>query len=135
MPLNTNEQYYGNLGLGNISLANPNLDGTGNMVAVFAAPANKAGTTIISITIKAIESTTAGMVRLFLSTDGGTSKFLWREIRIPAIIANEISPAFSTLMLLNYIIQPDTTLYASTENAEGFNVIVEGRDWAVCACE
>ena len=107
-----------------ISTANTALDGTGTTVEVIAGAAN--GTRVDDITIQAAGTTTAGMVRLFLSLDGGTTKRLIREASISAATPSATVQAARVDLVDLGIILPDTNarIYASTHNANTFNVVV-----------
>jgi len=117
------------IGMAAISTANTNRDGTGTIVTVLAGGTD--GTRIHRITIKAIVTTTAGMIRLYI--DNGTSIILWREILVTAITASGTVAAFEEEILLDgeeALILPATyELQASTNNAEAFNVIAEGGNY------
>jgi hypothetical protein len=113
--------------IGQVSAANTNRDGTGTIVSVFTAGAN--GSRVDKITIKAVASTTAGMIRLYIH-DGANTR-LWREVEVPAVTPSgtvrtfleEVIPAGGLLLPNGY------SLRASTHNAETFNVIAEGGDF------
>lgn len=107
-----------------ISAANTNRDGTGTIVTVIAGAAN--GTRVDDITIVATGTTTAGMVRLFLSLDNGTTNRLLREIPVTAATPSGTVQAFRAELFDLGIILPNATalLRAATHNAEAFNVIV-----------
>ena len=62
-------QYTPNTGLATINTANSNVDGSGTLGTVLTADANKKGTFIKSVTVKASTDTAQGMVRLFIMTD------------------------------------------------------------------
>ena len=117
------------IGMVAISTANTNRDGTGTIGTVIAGGTD--GTRIHRITIKAIVTTTAGMVRLFI--DDGTNIILWREIVVDAITASATVAAFEEEILLDgeeALILPATyELQAATHNAEAFNVIAEGGNY------
>lgn len=106
-----------------ISAANTNRDGTGTIVTVIAGAAS--GTRVDDIIIQATATTTAGIVRLFLSLDGGTTNRLIREVEITARTPSGTTPAFRAELLDLGIILPNANaqLRASTHNAEAFNVI------------
>jgi hypothetical protein len=116
------------LGVGTVSAANPNLDGTG-AVQIFQAPADK-GTTIKSITVAALQSTHKGMVRFFLSLDAGVTFFLWMEMVIPETIQSGFTPSFKQLLEEDYHIAAGTIIGATTQNSESFAITIEGLDWA-----
>jgi hypothetical protein len=104
-----------------VSAANTNRDGTGTIVTVLTA--GTSGTRIDDITVTAVSTTTAGMVRLFLHD--GTNARLWKEIPVSAITPSGTVSAFtSTLTNQNLVLQNGWSLRASTHNAEVFNVLV-----------
>jgi len=107
-----------------LSAANTNRDGTGTIVTVLAGGTN--GTRVDDIRIAATGTTTAGMVRFFLSLDGGTtSRFLF-EVPVPAITPSGAVQSFQTTLTNLGIVLPNNTaqLRASTNNAESFHVVV-----------
>ena len=111
-------KYTANTGVGLLSTANSNLDGSGTLVTILTASAN--GTLIRSITIEAAQSTTRGMVRLFSNTD------LIAEYNIPAQIVGSTDKAYRIEVKTDFFIS--TTLKASTQNGENFVVTAEGDD-------
>jgi hypothetical protein len=119
------------VGIGQISTANANRDGTGTIGTVFTAGTN--GSRVDRIVIQAISNTTTGMVRLFLH-DGANAR-LWEEVSVSAVTPSNTVPAFATTLStpLNVDILPLTiptgwSLRASTNNGEAFNVIAIGGD-------
>ncbi|MCA0430438.1 MAG: hypothetical protein LCH32_08040 [Bacteroidetes bacterium] len=118
-------QYIANTGIATLSVANPNLDGTGTFAAVVTGASN--GTLIKKVYIKAIGATTEGMVRLFL--DNGTTKLLLHEVDVPAITNTGVAPSFEAELELNFTLKAGFIIQASTQNAETFNVIAEAMDW------
>lgn len=130
-----NIQFASNLGKVLINAANPNLNGTGNMGLVLtanSAPPNARGTTVKSVIIKSIGNTTLGMVRLFI--DDGVTRFLYKEVMIPANNQTSVVQAFTATIDEPFMLQPGYALYASTQNAESFNVIAVGEDSRNCSC-
>lgn len=107
-----------------ISAANTNRDGTGTIVSVITGGTN--GSRVDDITIQATGTTTAGMVRLYLSLDGGTTNRLVREIAVTAATPSGTVQAFTTSLSNLALLLPNNTavLRASTHNAETFNIIV-----------
>lgn len=107
-----------------ISVANANRDGTGTIVSVITGGAN--GTRVDDITIQATATTTAGIVRLFLSLDGGTTNRLIREVEITARTPSGTTPAFRADLLDLGIMLPNANalLRAAPHNAETFNIFV-----------
>ena len=115
-------------GIAQISSANTNRDGTGSLGTVYTAGAN--GGRIELIRVKATVTTTAGMVRIYVSTNGGTNKYLWAEISIGANTVSASNPGaegeFSPTKPL--MLPASAIVYASTHNAETFNVFAHGGD-------
>lgn len=120
------------VGVGQISTANTNRDGTGTIGTVFTA--GSSGSRIDMIDIQATATTTAGMVRLFLHN--GTTAFLLAEVPVVAVTPSGTIPAFSAQLnsntmtqILPIVIPTGWSLRASTNNAEAFNVIALGGDF------
>jgi hypothetical protein len=122
-------QYTANTGMVVISTANSNLDGTGTLGTVLTAASN--GTLVKRITVKAQGNVTQGMVRLFVYD--GTNTRLLEEILIPAVTQGSTEMSFEQTIECNYRLQATYVLKASTQNAETFNVIAEGLNWAYYA--
>ena len=108
-----------------VSTANTNLDGTTGTYATLIT-AGSSGSRIDSIQIKATGTTTAGMIRFFVSTS------LIREVPVVAITPSASVPSF------NYVVNFDTPLIlaasvvltCSTQIAETFKVtITNGGDF------
>ncbi len=122
--------YSANTGLVKISTANSNLDGTGTLGNVITGGDN--GTLIKRVIIKATDtgstSTTEGMVRLFVY-DGSNTRLL-TEVEIPAMGQSATNPTFRKTILLDFKLEANFILKASTENAETFVVIAEGLDFS-----
>lgn len=107
-----------------VTAANTNRDGTGTLVTVFTGGAS--GSRIDDIVVQAVGTTTAGMVRLFLSLDGGATNRLLREVAVSAVTPSATVPAFRAELSDLAWLLPDSNaqLRASTHNAETFNVVV-----------
>lgn len=87
-------------GIATISTANTNRDGTGTIVSLFTPGAS--GARVTSLQITATVTTTAQLVRLYRSTDSGTTWKLWREIPISAVtITTGTAGASSSVSLLD----------------------------------
>ena len=117
-------------GSAQVSTANTGRDGTGTLATVFTA--GTSGARIDSILIQATGTTTAGMIRFFESIDGGTTKRLVGEVAVTAATPSGTVSAFSSIigngdssgfMKKGYVLEANAILYASTHNAETFNVI------------
>lgn len=111
-----------------VSAANTNRDGTGTIVSVLTGVA--AGTKVFEVVVQATGTTTAGMVRLFVSTDSGTTWRLFDEVTIAAatpsgtVKATRVSTTYANLILAN----GSQVLGAATNNAESFAVIALAGD-------
>lgn len=114
------------IGFAQVSVANPNRDGTGTLETLITGDTN--GTRISKITIKAVNTVTSGMIRLFLSN--GTVTRLWREIPVTATTPSATATSFSFILDLRgedaLVLPASYTLKVSTEKAEVFNVFAEG---------
>lgn len=112
-----------------ISTANTNRDGTGTIGTVLTGSTN--GTRIHRITIQAAVTTTAGVIRLYISD--GTNVHLWTEVIVAAVTPSTTVSAWSYVMELfgeaALILPSGYVLMASTNNAEAFNVFAEGGDY------
>lgn len=107
-----------------VSAANTNRDGSGTLVTVMAGGAS--GSRVDDITIKAVGTTTAGMVRLYLSLDNGVTNRLLLEVPVSAITPSASVASFTySLRDLGLILDDaNALLRASTHNAEAFNILV-----------
>ncbi|MCF8451388.1 MAG: hypothetical protein K9G49_16065 [Taibaiella sp.] len=118
-------------GLGTVLNANTNLNGSGTIVSVFTAGSTTNGTLVKRITIKALQSTSInGMIRVFLSANGGTNFYLIREIPIPQTSQSAYDPSYKQVLELNYNLQADYIIGLSTQNAEAFGITIEGEEWS-----
>ena len=118
-----------------VSAANTARDGTGTTVLIASGPAvaqgSGIGKRIAKVFIKSTVTTTAGMVRFFISLDGGTTKRLITEVPVYANTVGANSTSFEAtvsalegLVLQGQVSSVGCNLYASTEKAEAFNIIV-----------
>lgn len=119
------------VGIGQISTANTNRDGTGTIGTVFSA--GSSGSRIDAIGIKATGTTTAGMIRLFIH-DGSNARLL-TEVPVIAVTPSGTAPAWEAQLntntmsqVLPIILPTGYSLRAATNNAETFNVIAAGGD-------
>lgn len=120
------------MGVGQVSVANPNRDGTGTLATIFTAGAS--GSRIDALALKAVGTTTAGMIRLFIHD--GTDSRLLAELPVQAVTPAATTPAWevqqttnSMSQLLPLILPTGYSLRASTEKAESINVIAIGGDF------
>ncbi len=118
-----------------VSTANTARDGTGTTVLIASGPAvaqgSGIGKRIAKVFIKSTVTTTAGMVRFYISLDGGTTKRLITEVPVYATSVGANSTSFEAtvsalegLVLQGQVSSVSCNLYASTEKAETFNIIV-----------
>jgi len=128
-----------------ISTANTNRDGTGTMTILWTAPAfvdatNPGGSRIERIVVQATGTTTAGMVRIFVSNDAtantAANTFLYEEVPVTAATPSTTVMAYSNVLqavtyqtLFPIMIGPGCTLRVSTANAESFVVTAMGGDY------
>lgn len=104
-----------------VTTANTNRNGTGAIVTVFTA--GSSGSRIDDISIDAVATTTAGVVRLFIND--GTTSYLWQEILVSAITPSTTVAVWSfTLLNQALVIPTGWSLRASTNNTETFNILV-----------
>lgn len=113
-----------------VSAANTNRDGTGTIVSLITGVA--AGTRINKIRVKAVGTTTAGMVRIYFFD--GTNIRMYREVAVTAITPSATVKTFEEEILFDDADAPilagvTQELRASTHAAETFNIIVEGGDY------
>ena len=145
--MSTNAQYTKNARQASvvINTANTNRDGTGTMTILWTAPAfvdatNPGGSRIERINIQATGTTTAGMVRIFVSSDAAANTaantFLYEEVPVTAATPSSTVQAYNTtLQAVTYqtvfpiMIGPGSTLRVSTANAESFVITAMGGDY------
>lgn len=112
-----------------IATANTARDGSGTLGTGPSGVA--AGTKVIELVVQATGTTTAGLISVFLSFDGGTTKRLYDEIPVTAVTTPSATlAAFRAVRKYENLILPDTsaTIYYATEKAETFNVILMNAD-------
>ena len=111
-----------------VTAANTNRDGTGTIATV--ATGSAAGFKINQVVTQPIVTTTAGMIRLYISSDGGTTWNLYDEIPVAAVTVSASVPAarnevnYTSLVLFG----TNDVLGASTHNAEAHRVFALGAD-------
>lgn len=117
----------GKVWVGQVSTANTNLDGTGTIATIVTA--GSAGSLIELVRVKAVVTTTAGMVRLFIH-DGSNAR-LYKEIAVTAITPSGTVQSFEAEYepTTPLVLQSGYSLRASTNNAETFNIIATGGDY------
>lgn len=114
------------IGVGQVSTANTNRDGTGTIATIITGVF--AGTRINEIVVEATTTTTAGMVRLYLND--GTNTRLFDEFPVPAQTASNFAPTYRASKTYDNLVLPNASwsVRASTHNAETLNVFALGAD-------
>lgn len=120
------------VGTGVLATSNTNRDGSGTLTTVYTAGTN--GSRIDFLKITATGTTTAGMIRLFISS--GTNNYLYHEIPVLAITPSTSTEVFQTYLtsennidVMPIFLENGQSLKASTHNSETFNVIAFGGDF------
>jgi len=115
------------IGFTQVSTANTNRDGTTGTYADLIVGAST-GTRIAEIVVQATVTTTAGMVRLFI-TDGSTTR-MFDEVSIAAATVGASTKGTRVSTTYNNLILPSNNwkITASTNNAEAINVFALGAD-------
>lgn len=116
-----------------LTTANTARDGTGTIVTVATGPsataANGVGERITRVTVQAAGTTTAGVIRFYLSLDGGTTNRLILEKLVSAITPSTSVSAYRIEVneLVGLVLPGggNVQLRAATEKTETFNVVVE----------
>lgn len=111
-----------------VSAANTNRDGSGTIVSI--ATGSAAGFKVQEVVAQATVTTTAGMIRLFISTDSGSTWKLFDEMPVGAVTVAASTPAYRFSKNYQNLVLTGTTnrLGASTHNAEAFEVYALGAD-------
>lgn len=121
-------RFTANTGLSLINTANSNLDGTGTVATALTATTGFNGTRIESVSVKAINNTTSGMIRFFIRDL--SSVYLFKEIDVDGIVRSGSQASFDYKTDLgNFELQADFQLRVATQNSETFSVVVEANDW------
>jgi hypothetical protein len=108
-------------GLVQVSTANTARDGTGALGTLITGAAN--GTRVDDIRVTAPQTTTAGVIRMFIND--GTNTRLVDEFLVTAVTPSATVAVWSlALYNLGIVLQSGWSLRFSTNNAEAFNVTV-----------
>lgn len=119
------------VGMVRISTANTNRDGSGTLGDVLTG--GSFGTRVDRIHVRATGTTTAGMVRIFIS-DGSNIRF-WDEISVSAITPSATVQVFEATLITPdsasplLVLPTGYVLKAGTHNAETFDVMALGGDY------
>ena len=111
-----------------INTANTNRDGTGVISSIFAAGAS--GSRIDKVVIAANGTTTAGMIRFYISN--GVTATLIFEVPVPALVPSATVQTFVSNQVgipFPLVIPSGYSLQASTNNAEAFIITAFGGDF------
>lgn len=120
-------QYSARTGVTNISVANPYLDGNGEIEPLIVG--SGAGTFVKTLIIKAQTSTSHGMIRLFSKKGAsGSPILLVAEYPVLPTLQSGRDPSFSMTVPLNYNLEANERLLVSTDQADTFGVIAEAFD-------
>lgn len=87
------------------------------------------GKRINRVTIRAAATTAAGLVRFFISTDGGVTRRLHAEITVTAVTPSNTAVAFNAQVpdLVGLVLSDaNSQIYVSTTIAQAINVVAEG---------
>jgi hypothetical protein len=115
------------IGMGQVSVANANRDGvTGTYVDIIVGAST--GTRVAEIVIQATVTTTAGMVRLFI-TDGVSTR-MFDEVAVAAATVSATVKGTRLSTTYNNLILPNASwkIIASTHNANAIEVFALGAD-------
>jgi len=131
----TNAQYTAQpiLEYAQVTTADTSRTAPTNVVEITAGPnttaGNGVGKRIMRVTIQSTATTTAGVIRFFLSLDSGTTDRLICDKIVPAVTPGTSVAAWRTEVaeLVGLILPGGTAnkIYATTNNTETFNIIVE----------
>ena len=124
------KQESANVGVATASVANTNLNGTGAIVPIYQAGAGMSGSFIKCITVKALQSTNPGMIRLFISPPGGSPQYiLFQEKMVVETTQSSFDASMKFQLEQNFNIPADYIIGASTQIGQSFAFTVEGWDW------
>ena len=122
-------------GLGQVSVANALRDGSGTVVTIFTAGVN--GSRVDKVTCKAAQTTTAGMVRLFVH-DGANFRLAY-ELLVTAVTASATVASFTGTVptveqgfandIFPLILPSGYSLRACTQVGEQINILAQGGDF------
>ena len=109
-----------------VSTANTNRDGSTGTYATLSTAAANQSKKIEKVIVCAPGTTTAGVVRLFLSDTAGANFRLIKEQLVTAITPSATIECFRAEITLGFVMPPGCVLKASTHNAETFNLTAIG---------
>lgn len=107
-----------------ISTANTNRDGTTGTYGTLFTATEK--TQISEIRYNASVTTTAGMVRFFITDTAGANPRMFLELTVAAVTTSAtVACATGTKTYENFVIQAGQIITCSTEKAEAINVFIQ----------
>lgn len=114
-----------------VTTAATTLDGVGSTLLA-SGPATGGegkGKRLSRVTIRAAATTAAGLMRFFVSTDGGVTRRLHSEITVTAVTPSNTAVAYNSLVPdLVGLMLPDANaqVYVATTISQAINVVAEG---------
>lgn len=112
----------------NVVTANTARDGSGTIATLVTATTD--GTKVAKIWYKAEVTTTAGMVRLFISDVNGENPDMFDEMPVAAVtVAANTKSAEGYILYSDLNLRAGQVISASTHNAESINVFAEIGDF------
>ena len=112
-----------------LSAANTARDGSGTLVTLYECT-SASGSKIAQIWYKAEVTTTAGMVRLFITDDTGANPDLFEELSVAAATPSAVvTSAYNLVSYTDLQLKTGQILKATTHNAEVFNVFASIGDF------
>ena len=111
-----------------ITTANTAHDGSGTIAPLITGAA--AGTMIFEVVATAEVNTTPGMIRLWVTTNGGGNWRLYDELTVPQNTVSASSPGARANRTYTNLRLPDANaqLGATLENAQAHVIVVHGGD-------
>ena len=122
-------QETANNGIGTATVANTNLDGSGTIVPIYTASTSVNGSFVKKITVKALQNTNPGMIRLFISPSGSKRFTLFQEVMVNETVQSGFDPSLKFVLEQNFNIPAGYVIGASTEIGQAFAFTTEGWDW------
>ena len=118
-----------NLGIATLLNGTSALDGSGAIVPIFTA-GNANGSFVKCITVKALQSTNPGMIRLYVSPPGGSPQYiLFQEKMVVETTQSSFDASMKFQLEQNFNIPAGYIIGASTQIGQSFAFTVEGWDW------
>lgn len=112
-----------------VSVANANLTFLGAFGTVYSA--GILGGRVEYVHVKAQQTTTQGMIRLWIFDPGSGNQYLWKEIPVTAVTPSGSVKAFEATFIpkVPLVLPNNWSLVASTEKGETFRVTAFGGDF------